>query len=94
MIAETQNKPANASTLREYGADLESLRDEWAMLDGYRTEIGDIVVKMKDDAGKRGYAREQIMNAAEALESAVSDEIKPAIWLLECAIYDQGGHHG
>ena len=88
---ETQNKPVNASTLREYGADLESLRDEWTMVEGYRAEIREITRRMRSDMDKRGYVRGQLALAAEALDSAVNDEINPALWHLGCAIHDQGG---
>ena len=88
---ETKSKPVNASTLREYGADIESLRDEWAMVEGYRAEIRDITRRMRSDLDKRGYVRGQLALAAEALDSTVNDEINPALWHLACAIHDQGG---
>ena len=91
MITETQNKSVNASTLREYGADIESLRDEWTMVEGYRAEIREITRRMRSDLDKRGYVREQLVSAAEALDSTVNDEINPALWHLGCAIHDQGG---
>ena len=77
---------ANASTLREYGADRATLRDAQAEIEGINNDLEKLIRRMEAAAADHGHVREQCREAAEQLKAAQHDEIRVAAWILDCAL--------